>query len=73
MKIYYSVGLFHRLEDSWKKILPLRIDTIELYKSLLNGRFIPETLRYLPFKIYALDTTFIEYRDSLAGKLFKYS
>ena len=53
-----------------KKILPTRIDTIELYKSLLNGRFIPETLRNSPFKIGALDTTFIEYRDSLWKSYF---
>ena len=48
-----------------KKILPTRIDTIELYKSLLNRSFISKTLRSSPFKIYSLDTTFIEYRDSL--------
>ena len=48
-----------------KKILPTNIDTVELYKSLLNGRFIPETLRYSPFKMRCLDSTFMEYRDSL--------
>ncbi|MBI96018.1 hypothetical protein CL656_02630 [bacterium] len=48
-----------------KKILPTSIDTIELYKRLLNERFISKTLISSPFKIYALDTTFIEYRDIL--------
>ena len=48
-----------------KKILPTKIDKIELYKSLLNGMFIPKTLRNSPFKIEALDATFIDYRDSL--------
>ena len=53
-----------------KKILPSKIDKIELYQSLLNGRFFPKSLKSSSFKIKTLDSIFIEYRDSLWESYF---
>ena len=47
------------------KMLPNSVDKIELYKSLLNRRFITTTINSSTIKINASLITFIECRDSL--------
>ena len=53
-----------------RKMLYTNIDKIELYKSLFNARFVPTFIYNSPLEVHALDTTFIEFRDSLWESYF---